>query len=161
MVRKAGVFIALVVALVAADAVGAILHETSSAAARQPHADAARVMRAAERGDLQAQAQLGLMYSIGYGVPQDYVLAAQWFQCAAERGHGGAQFALGLLHNKGQGVQTDLVLSYMWLNLSASQPTGEDRDFKVRMRNAVASKMTVAQIAVAQQLAMNWYVKPQ
>ena len=93
--------------------------------------------------------------------PQDYVLAAKWFQCAAERGHGGAQFALGLLHNKGQGVEPNLLLSYMWLNLSASQAKGEERDFKVRMRDAVASKMTVAQVAVAQQMAMNWYVKPQ
>jgi uncharacterized protein len=161
MVRRVSVFIVMVMALVAADAVGALLHEPNSAHARHPYADAARVMRAAEQGNIQAQAQLGLMYSVGYGVPQDYVLAAKWLQCAAERGHGGAQFALGLLHNKGQGVETNLVLSYMWLNLSAAQAKGEDRDFKVRLRNAVASKMTVAQIAVAQQMAMNWYVGPQ
>ena len=161
MVRKVILFITMVVSLVTADLPGALLRQGNFAHARHPYVDAARVMRAAERGNIPAQAQLGLMYSIGYGVPQDYVLAAKWFQCAAERGHGGAQFALGLLHNKGQGVEPNLLLSYMWLNLSASQAKGEERDFKVRMRDAIASKMTVAQVAVAQQMAMNWYVKPQ
>jgi TPR repeat protein len=147
-------------ALVAADASGGLLHD-QSALAGSPYSDAARVIRAAERGNVRAQAQLGFMYSIGQGVPQDYVLAAKWYRIAAERGHGGAQFALGLLHNKGQGVQMDFVRAYMWLNLSASQAVGEDRDFKVRIRDAVASKMTVAEVAVAQQMAMNWYVRPQ
>ncbi len=158
--RKTSLLIVMLVAFVAADATRVILCDGNAAYAGHPYVDAARVMRAAERGNIQAQAQLGLMYSIGHGVPQDYALAAKWFQCAAERGHG-AQFALGLLHNKGQGVQLDLVLSYTWLNLSASQANGEDRDFKVRIRDAVASKMTVAQMAVAQQMAMNWYTKPQ
>ena len=97
------------------------------------------------------------MYAHGTGVPQNYFLAAKWYQSAAERGHGGAQFELGLLHNKGQGVPQDLVLAYMWLNLSASEAVGEDRDFKVRLRDAVASKMTVAQVALGQQMARNWY----
>jgi hypothetical protein len=97
------------------------------------------------------------MYAHGSGVPQNYFLAAKWYQRAAERGHGGAQLELGLLHNKGQGVPQDLVLAYMWLNLSASEAVGEDRDFKVRLRDAVATKMTVAQVALAQQMAQNWY----
>ncbi|MFL6796060.1 MAG: tetratricopeptide repeat protein [Xanthobacteraceae bacterium] len=153
-----GLLIAIATSLVASDALGVLLGGTPLAHASHPYAEAARVMRAAESGNVQAQAQLGLMYSIGRGVPQNYVLAAKWLQCAAERGHAGAQFALGLLHDKGQGVQPDLLLSYMWLNLSASQAKGEDRDFKVRMRNAIASKMTVTQLSVAQQMALQWYV---
>ena len=150
--RKVGRHIAMVLALVAGSA---MLNHENSAYARGPYSSTAQVMRAAERGDVNAQAHLGWMYSVGVGVPQNYVLAAKWYLCAAERGHGAAQFALGLLYNKGQGVQHDLVLAYMWLNLSAAQARGENRDFRVRIRDAIASKMTIAEIAVAQQIALD------
>jgi TPR repeat protein len=96
------------------------------------------------------------MYSIGRGLPQNYHQAAKWYRRAAQQGHGGAQFALGLLYNKGQGVPKDLVLAHMWLNLSATQAIGEDRDFIVRIRDGIASKMTIAQVEAAQRLARAW-----
>jgi uncharacterized protein len=117
----------------------------------------ASAMRLAERGDAEAQAKLGWMFLTGRGVPQDFYKAAKWYYFAASQGHREAQFQLGLLYNKGQGVMRDYVLSYLWLNLSASQAVGTDRDFKVRMRDAVATKMTVAEIALAQQMALTWY----
>jgi hypothetical protein len=49
------------------------------------------------------------------------------------------------------------VLAYMWLNLSASQAVGENQDFKARMRDAIATKMTVRQVQMAQGLALAWY----
>jgi uncharacterized protein len=122
-----------------------------------PYAEAARVIRAAKQGDPRAQAYLGYMYERGIGVPQHFMLAAKWYRCAAEQGHGNAQFALGLLYNKGRGVPIDFVAAYMWMNLSASQAIGEDRDFKVRIRDAIASKMTVLQVEQAQQFARAWY----
>jgi hypothetical protein len=48
----------------------------------------------------------------------------------------------------------------MWLNLAASQAAGEDRDFKVRVRDGVASKLTIAQVEAAQQMARMWYNFP-
>lgn len=120
------------------------------------YASAARVIRQAERGNMNAQAQLGWMYANGRGVPQDFYKAAKWYYAAAMAGHGFAQYELALLYNKGEGVPCDYVLSYMWLNLSASQATGDDRDFKVRMRDAIASKLTVAQVTRAQQMALAW-----
>jgi uncharacterized protein len=122
-----------------------------------PYALAATVIRLAEKGNVKAEAQLGWMYETGRGVPQDYAKAAQWYYCAAIQGHGWAQFELGMLYNKGLGVPRDYVLSYMWLNLSTSQAVGDDRDFKSRMRDAVASKLTPAQVAAAQQMALAWY----
>ena len=68
------------------------------------------------------------------------------------RGPWGRQFALGLLYNKGQGVPKNLTLAYMWLNLSASQAVGNVRDFKVRIRDSIASKMTPDQVEEAQRL---------
>jgi uncharacterized protein len=158
-VKRPSLLLTAALAFLAADAVRPIIRD-GSAYAGDLYTAAARVTRAAERGDVRAQAQLGWMYSSGRGVPQNYVLAAKWFQSAAEKGHGGAQFALGLLFNKGQGVQPDLVRAYMWLNLSVSRAVGEDRDFKARIRDAVASKMTIAEVAVAQQMALDWYIRP-
>jgi uncharacterized protein len=124
-----------------------------SASAAGPSAIVARAMR----GDPVAQARLGWLFLNGRGVPQDFTEAAKWFYRAATHGNGGAQYELGMLYNKGQGVRRDYVLSYLWLNLSAAQATGADRDFKTTMRDAIANKMTPAQILAAQKMALEWY----
>lgn len=121
------------------------------------YAKAATVIARAERGDVRAQTYLGFMYQTGRGVPQHFGRAVHWYEVAANRGDGNAQFALGLLYNTGQGVPMDFVTAYMWFNLSTSQASGEMRKFKTRVRDAVASKMSDAQIVAAQQLADAWY----
>jgi TPR repeat protein len=148
---------AIALALMVAGVFGTALRPGGSAYAASNAGNAERVIRAAKKGDIKAQAYLGWMYANGRGVPQHYHLAATWYLRAAEQGHGGAQFALGLLYNKGQGVSQDFVLAYMWLNLSASQAVGDDRDFKMRVRDGIASKMTIGQVELAQQMARSWY----
>src|SRR5215471_3045643 len=106
-VRNIGVPAALVLALFAGQARAAELYEQEFIRAAPPYVAAAKVIRAAKAGKVGAQAVLGWMYQNGRGVPQDYFLAAKWYQSAATQGHGGAQFELGLLHNKGQGVTQD------------------------------------------------------
>jgi|HubBroStandDraft_4_1064222.scaffolds.fasta_scaffold262536_2 TPR repeat protein len=142
---------ALILALVAA--------QPSYASPREPAINVAadKTMRLAEGGDIKAQAQLGWMYETGSGVPQNFFEAAKWYSRAAAHGNGWAQFELGMLYNKGEGVVRDFVLSYMWLSLSASQAVGDDHDFKARMRDALASKMTREQVAAAQEMARIWY----
>jgi TPR repeat protein len=159
-VRKSSRFIAIALALITADAISGTRYHGGVAFADSPQSEAARVMLLAERGNASAQAQLGWMFSVGRGVPQNYLLAAKWYRRAAEQGNGDAQFALGLLYNKGEGVPQDFVLAYMWFNLSASQAVGKDRDFKVRIRDGVATKMTIAQVEAAQQMARAWYNLP-
>jgi TPR repeat protein len=146
-------------ALLVNQARAAEVYEKEFIRAAPPYVAAAKVIRAAKAGNVRAQAVLGWMYANGRGVPQDYFLAAKWYHSAATQGHGGAQFELGLLHNKGQGVLQDYVLAYMAQPLRLAGG-GQDRDFKVRIRDGVASKMTPAQMALAQQMAKNWY-KPQ
>jgi TPR repeat protein len=97
------------------------------------------------------------LYLKGRGVPQSFELAAMWFYRAAIQGQGEAQYQLGMLYNKGQGVPRDYVLAYMWLNLSASQAVGEDQDFKSRMRDAIATKMTERQVRTAQIMAVDLF----
>ncbi len=54
---------------------------------RKDYATALREWRPlAEQGDADAQYNLALMYDRGYGVPQDYVQARQWYEKAAAQG---------------------------------------------------------------------------
>lgn len=58
------------------------------------------IRTAAERGDRDAQFELGLIYQGGLGVPQDKEEAQRWFTQAAQKGHGRAQYALALLYRE-------------------------------------------------------------
>jgi uncharacterized protein len=113
----------------------------------------------AERGQAEAQALLALMYQQGNGVPQDAVMAAHWYLSAAEQGHIGAQYQLGLLYDKGHGVPPSTVIAYKWLNLAAARAEPRERDYYVRIRDAVASKLDAEQLAQAQWLAASWVPK--
>ena len=104
----------------------------------------------AERGDANAQARLGFMYEHGLGVPQDYSLAVYWYTCAAAQGYSAAQYLLGLMYDKGLGVVRSDVLAYMWLNLAAAHAQPRTREYYSRIRDAVAAKLSPAQIAEAQ-----------
>jgi TPR repeat protein len=119
--------------------------------------DAASVRRtiaAAERGNAHAQAMLGFMYANGHGVPQSYDLAADWYERSAQQGDPTGQYLLGLTYDKGFGVTADVVLAHKWLNLAAAHAPRQIRDKFVLIRDAVGSKMTQAQLDVAQQLAV-------
>jgi uncharacterized protein len=129
----------------------------SAAYQRGDYAQAVRVLApAATRGDAKAQGQLGFMYENGFGVPQNFVTAADLYQSAAVQGDTFAQSRLGLSYDRGHGVPPDLILSYKWLNLAAARASGRERDFYRRLRDAVASKMTSAQIFEGQRLALIW-----
>ena len=109
----------------------------------------------AEQGDADAQFNLGVMYDMGLGVPQDYQEAVRWYRRAAEQGNAGAQNNLGFMYGNAQGVPKDYVLAHMWLNLVAAKglkDAGELRDF-------LEKDMTPAQLAEAQRLAREWKPK--
>src|SRR5689334_15854794 len=101
-----------------------------------------RIALAAERGDARAQARLGFMYATGRDVPQNYTLAAYWYRRGAEQGNATAQHLLGLAYDKGFGVPIDLVLAHMWLNLAAARTRGDAHEDNVRLRDAVAGKLS-------------------
>jgi TPR repeat protein len=75
--------------------------------------------RQAKRGDAFAQSNLGLMYSNGQGVAQNYELAMSWFDKAAEQGDTSAQYCIGVMHHKGQGVTQDFAQAISWYNKAA------------------------------------------
>lgn len=108
------------------------------------------------RGNAEAQALLGYMYEHGFGAPQTYEAAADLYTRAAIRGVPFAQSMLGLMYDKGHGVPQDFIQAYKWLNLAAARAQHRERDYYLRLRDAVASKMSPDQIAVGQRLALLW-----
>ena len=159
---KAGSFFALAVAalLACAPVDAAELNGWAYRAVRTAKALPA-VTAAAERGDARAQAQLGFMYATGRSMPQNYTLASYWYRRAAEQGNVAAQHLLGLMYDKGFGVPPDYVLAHMWLNLAAARTKGDVHEDNIRLRDAVAGKMSLGQLADAQHLAVNWVPKPE
>ena len=76
--------------------------------------DFRETLQAAERGNAQAQNNLGLMYETGRGVRQDDAEAVRWYRQAAEQGYAEAQYNLGAMYDSGRGVRQDLHLSKEW-----------------------------------------------
>jgi putative methionine-R-sulfoxide reductase with GAF domain len=106
----------------------------------------------AEQGDATAQFSVGARYATGEEVPQDYSEAVRWFSMAAEQGHIAAQATLGAYYWVGRGVPEDLVKAYFWSVLAQA---GGDEASKYRVA-LLASRMSRAQIAAAQQQANDW-----
>lgn len=128
-----------------------------SAHARGDYVRAARELSSpAHRGNARAQAALGFMYEHGFGVPQAYEEAAELYARAAAQGDVSAQCLLGLSYDKGHGVPQDFVLAYKWLALAAAHAPQSQRDYYLRLRDAVASKLTPNQIVDGQRLALFW-----
>jgi uncharacterized protein len=145
--------LALPLSSVRADAVAS----ANAAYARGDYIGAVKLLTPlAVRGNARAQAFLGFMYENGYGEPQAYIAAADLYIQAATSGNPFGQAMLGLMYDKGHGVPQDFVLAYKWLNLAAARAAKHDREYFLRLRNAVASKMSPAQIAQGQYLALCW-----
>lgn len=82
-------------------------------------ADLTVTMAKAERGDTEAQYTLGMAYSKGEGVRQDYRKAVAWFTKAADKGHADAQYELARHTFSGLGTDADKVKAKL-LFLSAA-----------------------------------------
>ena len=123
-------------------------------------AQARRIIPLAQRGDAHAQAMLGFMYANGRGVPQSYDVAVDWYLKSADQGDPSGQHLLGLMYDKGFGVTQNVILAYKWLNLAAAHAPPQSRENFLRLRDAVASKMTRGQLDVGQQLAVEFVPRP-
>jgi hypothetical protein len=116
--------------------------------------------KAAELGEPSAQLDLGMRYQYEIGVTQNIAEAEKWYRMAAEQDLPVAQYRLAFLLLYEEGAKPDLVDVHMWLNLAAAKlPAGDIRTGIVTTREAVAAKMTTAQIKEAQQRAREWQPK--
>jgi len=109
------------------------------------------LIRLAKEGDADAQRNLGLMYDLGVGVPQDDKAAVKWYTLAAEQGYAKAQSNLGIMYANGEGVIQDNVYAHMWFNIAGSNGS-EDA---AAARDEAAKLLTKADLSRAQDLARN------
>jgi len=73
------------------------------------------VIALAKRGDLGAQACLGVMYARGVGVPVSKTEAVKWYTAAAKRGDAMSQYNLGYAYKSGVGVERNMEqAAYYW-----------------------------------------------
>jgi len=152
------VLMALVAGLAAiSPASGASLRDGQAAFSRGDYVRAARLLAPiARRGNPRAMTMMGYMYDNGFGVPQSWDAAVEFYGGAAEAGDPTAQHLLGLMYDKGHGVDRDTVQAYKWLSLAAGAAPFREREPYLRIRDAVASKMSPNQIVEGQRLALDW-----
>jgi TPR repeat protein len=107
--------------------------------------------QASERGDMNAQYSLGMMYDAGRGVSQSYKKAAALYLAAAENGHVESQVNLGVVFVKGERAVQNYIQAHMWFNIAASRGNNVARDY----RDHIAKKMVPQDISTAQKLAQS------
>lgn len=74
----------------------------------------------AEKGDAEAQTDLGILYYRGRGVPKDYAKAVELWRKAAAQGDAQAENNLGEAHEAGAGVPQNYEEAAKW-NLKAAE----------------------------------------
>ncbi len=79
------------------------------------------ILKRAQTGNPDAQNQLGLLYSEGRSLPQNYFEAKDWFKKAADQGHADAQVNLGTLYSLGQGAPFSDPMALYWFQKAAEQ----------------------------------------
>ena len=75
----------------------------------------------AEKGDLEAQYEMGWRHAIGMDVELDDDAAVEWLQRAAAAGHSLAQNNMGARYYSGDGVDLDLKQAYRCFFKAANQ----------------------------------------
>ncbi|PKQ70985.1 tetratricopeptide repeat protein [Aeromonas sobria] len=109
--------------------------------------------KAAEQNHAQAQYRLGLMYSLGDGVPEDYRLAVVWTRQAAEQGHAKAQASLGWMYTLGQGVERDKSLAYVWHSVAVANGNTD----AITSRDGFGQLLSSTELQEAQELAGRYF----
>jgi len=75
----------------------------------------------AEKGDVNAQYHLAMLYDFGRGTEKNDAEAARWCRKAAEKGHSQAQFSLAQTLRLGEAVAPDMKEAFAWFMKSALQ----------------------------------------
>ncbi|NEJ17650.1 CHAT domain-containing protein [Rhizobium leguminosarum] len=105
------------------------------------------------RGSVQIETYLGLMYHHGFGVMQDYAKAMDWYLKASNQGDPNAQSNLGAIYYSGLGVPRDYVEALAWYRKAADQGISTSQ----RMVGLMYSEGMGAQQDFAE--AFRWYRK--
>jgi len=90
---------------------------------KMAHYDNARAIweALAQRGNAEANFNLGILHEDGLGVPQSIQAAITHYEKAAEAGSSKAQYRLGLLYSAGVRIPRDAAKADRWLAAAAAQ----------------------------------------
>lgn len=115
---------------------------------------AAHYLRAAHKGDLNAQYNLGVCFEKGYeGFEYDMSQAVYWYTKAAEGGHVNARYNLALCYEEGRGTEIDWKQAAHWYELAANG------GHKKAMYNLALLYQAVGSSIHDCQKAIEWYTR--
>lgn len=77
--------------------------------------------RKADAGDIESQYQMGLHFTTGADVEQNYAQGLSYFEKAATSGHTDAQYMLGMAYYLGRGTALNYEQARKWLELAADK----------------------------------------
>ncbi|MFG4619184.1 tetratricopeptide repeat protein, partial [Acinetobacter baumannii] len=84
--------------------------------------DLTDIQSKAEKGDSEAQYNLGVMYAEGYkDIQADILKAIEWYTLSANQGYVNAQYNLGLLYKGNEYIKPDYVKAKYWYEKAAAQ----------------------------------------
>ena len=147
LVLKQAVAVILLILSFATPVAAGPLEDAVAAYNSGDYATALRLYRPlADKGDVTAQTNVGVMYYNGQGAWQDYAEALKWFRLAAGHGSAYAQLNLAVMYRDGHGVQQDYMAAYRLFSFSAAQGNTE----AVKGRDNIVALMTPAQVAEAE-----------
>jgi GAF domain/PilZ domain/Sel1 repeat len=112
---------------------------------------AEELRRKAERGDANAQFQLGVQYASNDS-KKNYAQAVKWLTISAENGNVLAAATLGAFYWAGRGVPQDFVKAYMW---SAIAKAEGDQASAYRV-TILETRLSPTELAEAELLAAAW-----
>ncbi len=109
--------------------------------------------KAADKGDPDAQYQIGHMYFHGEGVDKDYTKAKEWFEKAAYNGNVEAEHNFAYMYMYGLGIKQDYKKAMEWLKKAADH---ENHDAQFDIGYLYFNGWGVKQ---DYEKAMEWYQK--
>ena len=93
-----------------------------AAFARQDYKTALKIWQPlAEKGNAEAQVNLGMMYYEGDGITKNETESLKWFRKAADQGNADAQHTVGLMYESGKGVKQSFDDAFSWYGMAADQ----------------------------------------
>jgi len=82
---------------------------------------------AADKGQPEAQYDLGLLYAKGLGVQRDLQVAQQWYEAAAAQGNAQAEYSLAQMYAQGWGIPANEASTLRWMEM-ANGSNGDNQD---------------------------------
>jgi TPR repeat protein len=101
---------------------------------------------------------MGYCYWDGKGVPQSFIKAAQYYECAALQGYFRSQLALAMMIYEGKANAVEGRDAYFWFSIAATNPDAplEGKNAAATMRDEAAKTLKPDQIRKTQLSTSRW-----